>query len=124
MSIKDKEYSFSVDRYNKPAEVSGLPAIGMRLLELITMEPGDDPLHPDMGVGIKSYRYSLKELDQLQKRVEDQIKTYLPMYQSVKVETTITPDKMINLKINLGNNSFIYDSGSSIKPITLTDVNY
>jgi hypothetical protein len=91
-------------------------------MQLIMMEPGDDPLHPDMGVGIKTYRYSVNTLNELKKRVEDQINTYLPMYQSVNVAILRTPDKVVNIEINLGDITYVYDSASMSKPITLDDI--
>lgn len=120
--IKNKEYSFSVNNFKKPVSVDGNLAIGTRLMELIMMEPGDDPLHPDMGVGIKTYRYSLNTLDTLRKRIEDQIATYLPFYQMVRVILVQTPSKVINIEIDIGSTKFVYDSDKVSKPITLSDV--
>ena len=122
MSIKNREYTFSVDSFNKPIVVTGNDAIGTKLMQLIMMEPGDDPLHPDMGVGIKTYRYSVNTLNDLKRRVEDQITTYLPMYQSVNVAILRTPDKVVNIEINLGDITYVYDSASMSKPITLDDI--
>lgn len=122
MSIKNREYTFSVDSFNKPIVVTGNDAIGTKLMQLIMMEPGDDPLHPDMGVGIKTYRYSVNTLNDLKRRVEDQIATYLPMYQSVNVAILRTPDKVVNIEINLGDITYVYDSASMSKPITLDDI--
>lgn len=122
MSIKNREYTFSVDSFNKPIVVTGNDAIGTKLMQLIMMEPGDDPLHPDMGVGIKTYRYSVNTLNDLKRRVEDQIATYLPMYQSVNVAILRTPDKVVNIEINLGDITYVYDSASMSKPIALDDI--
>lgn len=122
MSIKNREYSFSVNRFNKPVVVKDHDAIGTRLMELIMMEPGDDPLHPDMGVGLKTYRYSLNSLNDLKKRVEDQIATYLPFYQDVNVAIINTPDKICNIEINIGGMIYVYDSENTSKPITLDDI--
>ena len=122
MSIKNREYSFSVDSFNKPIVIEGNDAIGTKLMQLIMMEPGDDPLHPDMGVGIKTYRYSVNTLNDLKRRVEDQISTYLPMYQSVNVAILRTPDKVVNIEINLGDITYVYDSAYMSKPITLDDI--
>ena len=121
MSIKNKEYSCSVNNLKKPTVVMGNDAIGARLLELIMMEPGDDPLHPDMGVGIVRYRYSTNTLDKLQERVANQIDTYLPFYQNVSVSIILTPDKICNIEIGIGDTVYIYDS-KAFKPITLTDI--
>jgi hypothetical protein len=122
MSIKNREYVFSVDKFNKPTNVTGKNAIGTRLMELIMMEPGDDPLHPDMGVGIKRFRYTINTLDQLQTRLQDQINTYLPFYQSVSITIIPTPDKIVNIEITIGDIRYIYDSSVMSKPIVLDDI--
>lgn len=122
MSIKDREYTFSVDKYKNPNVVTDVNAKALRLMELIMMEPGDDPLHPDMGVGIKSYRYSFTEIDVLEKRIADQIRTYLPFYQNIEVTGTMNKDKTINVTIKLDGVAYVYDSATSSKPITLSDI--
>ena len=40
MAIVDKEYTFSVNRYNQPVTLTDKNAIGTRLMTLIMMEPG------------------------------------------------------------------------------------
>jgi hypothetical protein len=122
MAIKDKEYTFGIDKYNKPNSVEGNQAVGLRLMELITLQPGDDPLHPDMGVGLKDQRYSLNELDSLRKKIEQQIRTYLPFYQSVDIDFKISPEKYINIEINLDNTVYVYNSANTGSPITLSEV--
>lgn len=122
MSIKNKEYTFSINKFKKPTAVKGDTAIGTRLMELIMMEPGDDPLHPDMGVGLKTYRYGVNTLDKLRDRVESQIATYLPFYQNVNVALISTPDKVCNIEITIGDTKFIYDSNEVTKPIKLEDI--
>lgn len=122
MSIKNREYSFDVDKFNKPVVLTDKVAIGARLTELIMMEPGDDPLHPDMGVGLKTFRYGINNLEDLRSRVQSQIETYLPFYQNADIALIRTPDKVINIEISLGNMKFIYDSNKTSKPITLEDL--
>ncbi len=122
MSIVDKEYTFGVNKFNKPNSVTGDTAIGTRLMELIMMEPGDDPLHPDMGVGLRTFRYSVNTLDKLKDRVEKQIATYLPFYQNVNVAIINTPDKICNIEIAMGDKLYVYDSNEVTKPILLQDI--
>lgn len=122
MSIKNREYTFGVDRFKQPNAVTGDTAIGTRLMELIMMEPGDDPLHPDMGVGLRTFRYGINNLDQLQSRVENQIATYLPFYQNVDVAIIRTPDKVCNIEIKMGETLYVYDSNEVSKPIKLDDI--
>ena len=120
--IKNREYCCSINNIKKPVELTGDEAIGTRLMNLIMMEPGDDPLHPDMGVGIKSFRYSIDTLDKLKKRVEEQIATYLPFYQMHEVTLITTPDKVCNIEITIGKTIYIYDSSNTSKPIVLEDL--
>ena len=122
MSIKNRECSFSVDKFNKPVVVNDQVAIGTRLMELIMMEPGDDPLHPDMGVGLRTFRYGINNLEELRSRVQSQIETYLPFYQNVNIAIIQTPDKVCNIEISIGDMRFIYDSNNTSKPITLDDI--
>lgn len=122
MSIVNKEYLYSIDSLKKPRSVTEKNAIGLRLMELLMLNPGQDPLHPDMGVGLKNYRYGVKNLNELKKRIEDQIATYLPMYQSVSVALVRTPDKVCNIEINIGDMIFVYDSAAAPIPIPLDDI--
>lgn len=122
MSIKNREYSFGVDKFNKPTVLKDKEAIGIRLMELIMMEPGDDPLHPDMGVGLRTFRYGVNNLEDLRSRVQKQIETYLPFYQNADVAIIRTPDKVVNIEISLGGMKYIYDSNNTSKPITLDDL--
>ena len=122
MGIVDKEYTFGVNKFKKPNSVTDGNAIGTRLMELIMMEPGDDPLHPDMGVGLKTFRYGVNNLDKLKARVENQIATYLPFYKNVNVAIIRTPDKVCNIEITIGNTLYVYDSNEVTKPIKLEDI--
>lgn len=122
MSIKNKEYAFTINALKRPASVKDYDAIGARLMELIMMEPGDDPLHPDMGVGLRTYRFGINNLDKLKKRIEEQIATYLPFYQSVSVSLITTPDHICNIEITIGDMVYIYDSTQVSKPIKLDEL--
>ena len=122
MGIVDKEYTFGINKFKKPNSVTNGNAIGTRLMELIMMEPGDDPLHPDMGVGLKTFRYGVNNLDKLKTRVENQIATYLPFYQNANVAIIRTPDKVCNIEITIGNTLYVYDSNEVTKPIKLEDI--
>lgn len=122
MAIKDKEYLFAINDFKKPAEVTGNTAVGVRLMELMLMHPGSDPLHPDMGVGLRNYRYSIDSLNTLGDRIEDQIKTYLPMYNVAKVDLIRTPQKTCNIIITIDDVEYIYDSSTAPIPIMLEDI--
>lgn len=120
--VKEHEYTFSVNSFKEPIVETKQRAIALLLLRLILLNPGSNPLHPDMGVGIQRYRYTMHTLPELKKRVEDQINTYLPMFSSAKVELTLTPDKLCNIEISFDNNLYVYDSHECPVPIRIEDL--
>ena len=122
MAIRQREYLCSVNEFNEPADVKGKRAIGLLLVRLIVMDPGSDPLHPGMGVGIKKYRYGLNNVEELRKEVDYQISTYLPCYQNATVAIVITPDKCCNIEITIDDVVYVYDSHTAPVPITLADI--
>ena len=122
MAIQDREYLFTINDFNEPKVVNGSEAVGLRLTNLLLMNPGSDPLHPEMGVGLKNYRYGLSVLDQLRDRISDQIKTYLPMYTGADVQIIRTPDKVCNIEITVDGVTYVYDSKSAPIPIGLEDI--
>jgi hypothetical protein len=120
--IVDKEYTSSIDQYKKPKVINGQSAIGYRLMELITMNPGDNPLHPEMGVGLRNFRYSVNTISKLQERIKDQIDTYLPMYIVTDIALVISPDKILSIEIAIGPTTFVYDTADTDKPVTIDDL--
>lgn len=122
MSVKQREYLFSVNEFNEPKKVENKSAIALLLVRLIMMDPGSDPLHPDMGVGIRNYRYSADNLEDLRSRVQTQIETYLPEFQNANVAIIRTPDKVCNIEISIDDITYVYDSSTAPIPITLDDV--
>jgi hypothetical protein len=122
MAIRQKEYLFSTNEFNEPASLTGKSAIGLLLVRLILMDPGSDPLHPTMGVGIRKYRYGLDNINELKKSVEEQIETFLPCYQNASVAMIITPDRVCNIEITINDTVYVYDSHTAPIPISLTDI--
>ena len=120
--IKNNEYICSVNRFNRPVVLYDTEAIGQRLMELIMMNPGSNPLHPEMGVGIRTYRYGINNLEDLRDRIEDQIATYLPMYQTSDIALILTPDKVLSVEITIGDIVYTYNSAETNNPITLDDI--
>ena len=117
--IKEHEYCMSVDNFKRPLVYKHEQAIAILLTRLILLEPGSDPLHPDMGVGIKNYRYILGRVEELESKVKDQVSTYLQCFSSPKVEIKITEDKMCNIEITIDDVLYVYDSSEAPIPITL-----
>lgn len=122
MAIKQREYLFSVNEFNEPAVLTGKSAIGLMLVRLIMMDPGSDPLHPTMGVGIRKYRYGINNTEELRKKVQEQIETFLPCYQNATVAIIVTPDKVCNIEIAINDIVYVYDSSIAPIPITLSDI--
>ena len=124
MAVRAKEYLLSVDNFNKPKEVSGQEAVAYLLLRIILLEPGSDPLHPDMGVGIKNYRYSLSRKSEIENAIQTQINQYLPEFSTNSVNIVeITDKKVCNLEITIDDTTYVYDSTNMPTPLTMEDLN-
>lgn len=121
MALKRKEYLLTVDKYNRPFSVTGNEAVSLNLVRLILLNPGSDPLHPEMGVGLKNYRYALS-LSELTKRIEDQINTYLPQYTNASVDIIRTPDRVANIEITIDDTVYVYDSSNMPISIDLDQI--
>ena len=122
MAVKDKEYTTSIDHFGKPVILKEKQAIATLLTRLLLLEPGSDPLHPDMGVGIMDYRYGITTLDDLKHRVEDQIHQYLPNFTSAKVNLVLMDGNLLNVEIEVDGTLFVYDSTEAPKPISVDDL--
>lgn len=118
MAVKKKEYLLSVNKFNKPESVDEKEAIALLLVRLLLLNPGSDPLHPDMGVGLTDFRYCLGRVSELQNRIENQITQYLPefKYASVRV-VEVTAQKICNIEITIDDTLYLYDS--NVMPVTL-----
>ena len=93
------------------------------MVRLILLNPGSDPLKPEMGVGIENYRFALNRLDELRERIQNQIKTYLPDFSNAEVEIVeITSKKVCNIEITVDDVTYVYDSAVAPVPISLTEV--
>lgn len=118
--LKRQEYLLSVDSYNQPVVITDKEAIALNLVRLILLNPGSDPMRPEMGVGLKNYRYSLT-LDDLSDRIQSQIATYLPQYQDANVAIIRTSDKVANIEITIDDTIYVYDS--NVMPVSI-DLEY
>ena len=120
--VKEREYLLSVNAFNEPEVLEGKPAIAMLVMRLILLNPGSDPLHPDMGVGIEKYRFAMGRLEELKTRVKEQINTYLPFTASV-VDIEITKDHLCDVLITIEDTIYRYSSSEAPIPITIDSVN-
>ena len=123
MAVRQREYLFAVDKLSHPLVVEQKEAIGTLLVRLILLNPGSDPLKPEMGIGIENYRFALNRLDELRERIQNQIKTYLPDFANASVDIVeITSKKVCNIEITVDDVTYVYDSTVAPVPISLTDV--
>lgn len=123
MAVKRREYLFSVNRFHEPQKVEGQTAIALLLVRLILLQPGSDPLHPDMGVGIRDYRYSLTQLEDLRDKIAEQINMFLPDYQNADVNLILNgPDRICNIEITIDDTTYVYDSSIAPVPVRIADI--
>ena len=120
--IKEREYLLSTTALNQPEVYEKQQAIAMLLMRLILLNPGSNPLHPEMGVGIVNYRYAMGRLDELKDRVKQQIETYLPCFPAGNVEIQINPDNTCDIVITIDDNQYRYSSKEAPVPITIDSV--
>ena len=124
MAIRPREYLLSVDNFNKPKVLDGDEAIALMLLRIILLEPGSDPLHPEMGVGLKNYRYSLSRKTEIEDAIMAQITQYLPEFSTSSVNIVEINDKKIcNIEITIDNTTYVYDSASMPVALSIEDLN-
>ena len=121
MATIGKEYTLSIDKVNKPVELSGLQTINALLTRLILLEPGTDNNYPEMGVGLVSkYRFLTEELaTDLIENIKSQVATYLPELQCTNVEIGYSPEKIVILKITIDDTIYTFDTGAAGVPVTL-----
>lgn len=123
MAVISREYVFNVDKFNNPTKIEGDNAVGLRLYQLLTMNPGDNPLHPSMGIGIKRYRYGLNNIDEVAKVIRSQVETFLPMYQLNDIELYYSDNHVLNISIYINGVQFRYSTDMEEDKIyTLEDI--
>ncbi len=98
-----KEHLLGINEFNKPKVVNGPIAVCYKIIELILMRPGTYPTRPYMGIGlVENFRYTFTDkIDELQALTEEQIRIYLPEFDSVKVtyDTVLERDKILIIHI-------------------------
>ena len=57
-----KEYLLTTNEFLVPDHVEGSDAYGLLLLRLLLLQPGQNPLHPAMGVGLGPNIDSLQKM--------------------------------------------------------------
>lgn len=91
LEANKKELGLGINVFNKPIEYKGKKAWFQLILNLIFLRPGTYPSIPTMGVGIQDYEYEYLEdiKDNIQAKIQDQVKTFLPdiPLESVEVQS-------------------------------------
>ena len=123
-TVKQREYLLTVDDFNNPQVVEGKSAIALLLSRLILLDPGSDPLHPDMGVGIRKFRFDNNKnvLSDIRSRIQKQMETYLPTFQATEVVVNITDNKELTINISVGDTTYVYSSDINESDNTLEDI--
>ena len=122
MAVKAKEYMLSIDNLSRPKVLTDQDAIAQLLIRLLLLNPGSDPLHPDMGVGLKDFRFCIGRVRELEERVKDQMREYLPEFAFSEVRVVeITSQKICNIEITIGDTVYIYNSNAMPVTISLDD---
>lgn len=118
-----REYLLKFDNFGNSKILTDQQAIACLLTRLILLEPGTNPLFPEMGVGIVSkYRYlGADQESNLKKDIENQINTYLPEANCTEVTLIYNDDKSVDLEITVNGEIFVYQS-KTLSPITLKDI--
>ena len=120
-----KEYLLTTDKFLNPKVLSGMDAIGVLLIRLLLTDPGSNPLHPAMGVGLGTkYRFIMEtSLSELQRVIEDQIATYCPpTFQSCNVILTIDEEKCLVVSIIINQTQFVLETKNISTPVRISDI--
>lgn len=122
-----KEYLLSTNEFLEPKVVEGSDAYGILLTRLLLLQPGTNPLHPGMGVGLgPKYRFiSEDDMATLQSIIQEQVNTYLPsnFMNVVKAYVEIKPNsKYLQITIFADDTKYVFDTEDSNTPIELSDL--
>ena len=122
-----KEYLLSTNEYKEPKVAEGSDAYGILLTRLLLLEPGTNPLHPGMGVGLgPKYRFiSENDMPMLQTLIQEQVNTYLPseFLTTTKAYLELKPNsKYLQITIIADDTKYVFDTEDSSTPIELSDL--
>jgi len=125
-NVKRREYTMEVDQYNNPGVLENDDAVMALISRLMVLEPGSDPLHPDMGVGIRNYRFTNTEqgLSELKTKISTQLQTYLPDFSATEISLKVNEDHTLTVDIYIGETIYSWNSNVDYGPSTLDDIIY
>lgn len=116
------EHALSINAFNKPLVSTNQDAIAIKLIELMLLRPGTYPTRPNMGVGlVEKYRYVFTDdIGILQSEIEDQIRTYLPDFQTVTVELRVDEyNKNLYLYITINDTTYALVLDTDTKTLSI-----
>lgn len=108
------EALFSTNKYNLPSTIEGKEKLTILIIRLLLLEPGSNPLHPEMGVGLLQ-RYSNceeEDLSDLDDEIRKQIEVFLPEYDRAEIKTKIE-DRILRLEIVIDDTLFNFTTSES-----------
>lgn len=118
--MKIYDYPLSINKINLPKELENIDALTLYLKKLIIMDKGTYESNPNMGVGIRNYRYDdPSNLLLLKNEIEDQIMKFLPYFSTIDVNVEYN-NKTAYFKIILDKNIFSFKTSTST--YTLEDI--
>ena len=120
------ERLLTTDDFSQPMVLEDQNAIGTLLLRLFLLQPGTNPLHPAMGIGlVPKYRFITNaDLNDLTTLIKDQIQTYLPLEYSSTAEVylEIKPTKYLLITIIINDVKYVFDTEKSKTPVQLSEI--
>lgn len=120
-----KEYLLTTNEYLEPKVIEGSEAYGTLLMRLFLLEPGTNPLHPGMGIGLHKYRYITEDMmPTLQTLIQDQVNTYLPsdFLTTTKAYLEISKTKYLVINIIADDTKYVFDTENSDTPIEMSNI--
>lgn len=103
--------TLSIDNIGRPRELFNLNALRLSIMKLLLMDKGTYESIPEMGVGIRDYRYDDEEnIENLRYEIEKQISTYLPYFSTVEVRIKHISNKTVKFIIVLDNELIAFKS--------------
>lgn len=105
-----REYLLGTDDFKQPKVVYGKKAVGILVCRLLLLEPGTNPMRPEMGIGLVSkYRYMFPDrLSELKTDIADQLNRFLFPYQRVGIVMSVESDKTLKMDITIDDNTYKY----------------
>ena len=120
------EHLLDVNVFHKPKVLIDKSAVSVLLARLIMLEPGTNPIRPEMGVGLVSkFRYiNEDDLHELSSEIQRQINIFLPEFQTVDVNLNYDAiQKVIYIAINVDDLFFEYTATvDENNKITISDL--